>query len=118
MLTPIARTSDNRWSTACGFVRRLTAREYEIFLMLGDGLDNRRISSKLAICQRTVKFHVTSILRKLEVESRLQAGLAAAEYSRLQAELKLGAERPGGEPCPNRRVSGQLWPPSRPESVS
>jgi DNA-binding NarL/FixJ family response regulator len=53
--------------------------------MLGDGLDNRRISSMLAISQRTVKFHVTSILRKLKVESRLQAGLAAAEYSRLAA---------------------------------
>jgi DNA-binding NarL/FixJ family response regulator len=77
--------SSNRWSTACNLVGCLTAREYEIFSMLGDGLDNRRISSMLAISQRTVKFHVTSILRKLKVESRLQAGLAAAEYSRLAA---------------------------------
>ncbi len=77
-----APASDNRWSSACELVGLLTAREREIFLMLGDGLDNQRISSILAISQRTVKFHVTSILRKLEVESRLQAGLAAAEHSR------------------------------------
>lgn len=74
---------DGRWSAARKFVERLTAREREIFLMLGDGLDNRSISSMLAISQRTVKFHISSILRKLEVDSRLQAGLAAAEYSRL-----------------------------------
>jgi DNA-binding NarL/FixJ family response regulator len=74
--------ANSRWSAACKLVERLTVREHEIFLMLGDGLDNRRISSVLAVSQRTVKFHVTSILRKLEVESRLQAGLTAAEYSR------------------------------------
>jgi DNA-binding NarL/FixJ family response regulator len=75
--------ANSRWAAACEFVGRLTVREHEIFLMLGAGLDNHRISLVLAISQRTVKFHVTSILRKLEVESRLQAGLTAAEYSRL-----------------------------------
>jgi DNA-binding NarL/FixJ family response regulator len=73
---------NSRWLAARKLVGHLTAREHEIFLMLGDGLDNGSISSMLAISQRTVKFHITSILRKLEVESRLQAGLAAAEYSR------------------------------------
>src|SRR5215831_18556304 len=62
-------------------VQDLTAREYEIFALLGEGLDNRMISQSLRVSEQTVKFHVTSILRKLGVQSRLQAGLAAAEHA-------------------------------------
>ena len=79
----------SRWSAACKLAGCLTEREHEIFLMLGDGLDNRKISSLLEVSERTVKFHITSILRKLEVKSRLQAGLTAAEYVRLAAFPKV-----------------------------
>jgi DNA-binding NarL/FixJ family response regulator len=66
-------------------VHNLTKRENDVFLLLGEGLDNHKISRVLHIGERTVKLHVTSILRKLEVDSRLQAGLVAAEYGFLEA---------------------------------
>jgi DNA-binding NarL/FixJ family response regulator len=55
----------------------LTHRELVTFELLGLGYDNRSIARTLAISERTVKRHVTAILAKLGLESRLQAGLVA-----------------------------------------
>jgi DNA-binding NarL/FixJ family response regulator len=57
--------------------RRLSAREWTVFEFLGAGYDNRSIARELGVSERTVKRHVTVILAKLSLESRLQAGLAA-----------------------------------------
>lgn len=51
----------------------LTAREVEILQLLGAGLDNKAIASSLQISKHTVKFHISSILSKLNVSSRTQA---------------------------------------------
>jgi len=55
----------------------LSARERTVFEYLGFGYDNRSIARELGVSERTVKRHVTVILAKLRLESRLQAGLAA-----------------------------------------
>jgi DNA-binding CsgD family transcriptional regulator len=55
----------------------LSPRERVAFEMLGLGYDNRSMARALQISERTVKRHVTAILAKLRLESRLQAGLAA-----------------------------------------
>jgi DNA-binding NarL/FixJ family response regulator len=65
------------WTDACQRITTLTTRELEVLDLLGHGYDNRKISLSLGITERTVKLHITSILRKLGVESRLQAGLVA-----------------------------------------
>lgn len=57
--------------------RALSARERTVFQFLGAGYDNRSIARELGVSERTVKRHVTVILAKLRLESRLQAGLAA-----------------------------------------
>jgi LuxR family maltose regulon positive regulatory protein len=57
----------------------LTAREREVLSCLADGLSNSAIASRLFISQSTVKVHVHHILKKLHVESRLQAVLKAAK---------------------------------------
>lgn len=59
----------------------LTHRERVVFRLLGFGYDNRSIARELEISERTVKRYVTGILAKLELESRLQAGLAALVIS-------------------------------------
>ena len=51
----------------------LTPREAEIMQLLGTGLDNKAIASRLQISKHTVKFHVSSILAKLDVSSRTEA---------------------------------------------
>lgn len=59
----------------------LTPREAAAFELLGLGYDNRSIARVLAISERTAKRHVTAILAKLRLQSRLQAGLAAMVMS-------------------------------------
>ncbi|MCB8972205.1 MAG: AAA family ATPase [Ardenticatenaceae bacterium] len=59
----------------------LTPREVEVLRLIVDGAANRAIADQLVISERTVKSHVTSILRKLDVKSR---ALAAAKARELQ----------------------------------
>ena len=58
----------------------LTAREVEILLLLDDRLETDEIAKRLFISEHTVRSHVKSILRKLDVSSRRDAveKLAAA----------------------------------------
>jgi DNA-binding NarL/FixJ family response regulator len=47
-----------------------TAREHQILQLLLSGCSNKDIASALQISDRTVKFHVSNILRKSNVSSR------------------------------------------------
>ena len=51
----------------------LTAREHQVLGMLGAGLGNKEIASRLKISEHTAKFHVASILGKLGASSRTEA---------------------------------------------
>jgi NarL family two-component system response regulator LiaR len=51
----------------------LTTREKEILSLLVEGLSNKEIADKLVISTTTVKFHISNILNKLQVSSRLEA---------------------------------------------
>ena len=65
----------------------LTPREMEVLGALIEGLSNKSIARKLEISQHTVKFHVESLFRKLEVNSRSQAvikGLAVISQNRIE----------------------------------
>jgi len=51
----------------------LTSREREILEMMAEGASNRLIAARLAISRHTVKFHVASVLAKLDAGSRTEA---------------------------------------------
>jgi two-component system, NarL family, response regulator YdfI len=51
----------------------LTPRELEVLRMMADGAANKEIAWKLGISEHTVKFHVASILGKLDAGSRTEA---------------------------------------------
>lgn len=53
----------------------LTRREREILDLIGEGLRNRPIADRLFLSEKTVKNHVTNILRKLELNDRTEAAL-------------------------------------------
>ena len=53
----------------------LSAREREVLDLIATGKTNHDIADKLFISVRTVKFHVSSILSKLDVKNRTQAAL-------------------------------------------
>ena len=71
--------------------QQLSSRERAVFQLLGIGYDNRSIARELRVSERTVKRHVSVILAKLKLESRLQAGLAALLIS---SSTAVGAKCP------------------------
>lgn len=54
----------------------LSPREREITSLVASGQQNKFISNKLQISEKTVKAHLTTIFRKLGVEGRTQLALA------------------------------------------
>ena len=57
----------------------LTKREVEMLKLVAEGLSNKEIAQTLSVAVRTVDFHVSNILKKLEVTSRVEAAVWAKE---------------------------------------
>ncbi len=55
----------------------LTEREQEILEHVAAGDSNKEIASSLGLGEKTVKHHMTNILRKLRVRNRVEAALVA-----------------------------------------
>jgi DNA-binding CsgD family transcriptional regulator len=51
----------------------LTAREHEVLRLMAEGLGNKGIAAALHISSHTAKYHVASVLAKLDVRSRTEA---------------------------------------------
>ncbi|MGI8541490.1 MAG: response regulator [Rubrobacteraceae bacterium] len=62
-----------------GPLETLTPRESEVLKLIAKGMPNREIATELFISERTVKFHVSSLLAKLEAENRTEAVAVARE---------------------------------------
>ncbi len=56
---------------------QLTVRELEVLDCVAQGMSNKEIADALFITEQTVKNHMTSVLRKLQAEDRVQAILSA-----------------------------------------
>ena len=57
----------------------LTPREEEVLELVAEGCSNAEIGERLYISERTVKFHVSSILAKLQAKNRTEAVWLARE---------------------------------------
>lgn len=58
-------------------INSLTNRELEVLVQVANGLFNKEIAMSLHISERTVKNHMSSIFKKLEVSDRTQAAVFA-----------------------------------------
>jgi serine/threonine-protein kinase PknK len=85
----IKRARDQRLASQLGFHMAtrpsrstealLTPREGEVLTLIGQGLSNGEIATRLVITESTAKVHVHNILAKLRVKTRLQAALIAQQ---------------------------------------
>ncbi|MGI5452476.1 response regulator [Streptomyces sp. CA-249302] len=73
-------------------VGRLTGREREVLVLIAEGLSNGDIGARIHLSAGTVKDHVSAILTKLRVTSRVQAALLAQRAGLLDA----GRDAEGG----------------------
>jgi NarL family two-component system response regulator LiaR len=55
----------------------LTEREFEIMVLVAQGLPNQEIANRLVLSERTVRTHMTNILSKLHLANRTQVALYA-----------------------------------------
>jgi DNA-binding CsgD family transcriptional regulator len=75
----------------------LTPRELEVLRLLVEGRSNRQIAEQLFISGKTVSVHVTNLLAKLGVHSRLEAAAMARRFG-LEQPAGSEPETPGSAP--------------------
>ena len=66
-----------------GSASLLTPREQDVLKLLAEGLPNKGVASRLEVSEHTVKFHVNSIMGKLNAQSRTEAVILATRLGLL-----------------------------------
>lgn len=79
VLTKLVRMNDEM-DVESRKIATLTQREREIVSLIGEGLKNKQIASRLFISEATVRHHFTSIFDKLDVSDRLELIIYAYRY--------------------------------------
>ena len=76
-LVPLLQQTMKKKKLAKKKLDSLTDREGELLKLLSDGMSNKDIAERLSLSERTVKNHLSSIFKKLEVMDRTQAAVFA-----------------------------------------
>ena len=53
-------------------MKTLTPSEKQVAMLVMQGLSNKTIAGNLSVTEKTIKFHLTNIYKKMEVKSRTQ----------------------------------------------
>lgn len=67
----------------------LSPREAEVYKMLVKGMTNKAIGEKLFVTDKTIKFHVTAILKKKQAKTRFQLIRQEAEKTSILNKVPL-----------------------------
>ncbi|MDM4720188.1 response regulator transcription factor [Micromonospora sp. WMMA1363] len=79
LITAFAASAPATPESARAAVGALTPRERDVLTCLGLGLSNQQIADRLTMAESTTKTHVSRILAKLDLRSRVQAAILAQE---------------------------------------
>lgn len=74
-------TRTRQWREEVGDkLKRLTPRERQILELLARGYDNNAIAKELTITMKTTTYHITNLLKKLQLKNRQEAALWASKH--------------------------------------
>jgi DNA-binding NarL/FixJ family response regulator len=79
LLDRFAETSPDEETKPPPALESLTERELEVLKLLAGGLSNAELAEQLFLSETTVKSHISSVLRKLDLRDRVQAVVLAYE---------------------------------------
>jgi DNA-binding NarL/FixJ family response regulator len=69
-------TSKNKaYRASLGLLNKLSQREFDVAVHVSNGYSNKQIAELCSISESTVKFHLSEVFRKLEVDNRLNLAL-------------------------------------------
>jgi DNA-binding NarL/FixJ family response regulator len=80
LVADLARTTPDEEADRGDKTTHLTKREREVVTLVGAGLRNSQIAARLSISEVTVRNHLTSTFRKLELENRFQLVIYAFQH--------------------------------------
>ncbi len=80
LFSQIARAAVRRGKEAALEGVRMTQREREVVELIGDGMSNKEIATRLKIAADTVKSHVRNVMEKLALHTRLQIAAYAHRH--------------------------------------
>lgn len=72
LFSQIAREAIGRGEDLASDAVRMTARERQVIELIGEGLSNKEIATRLNIATHTVRSHVRNVMEKLALHTRLQ----------------------------------------------
>ncbi|MFF5178181.1 response regulator [Micromonospora sp. NPDC000316] len=79
LITAFAATAPGASAATRAALDTLTPRERDVLACLGLGLSNQQVADRLGLAESTTKTHVSRILAKLDLRSRVQAAILAQE---------------------------------------
>lgn len=78
-LVTVSNKSGGEENRAIEKINSLTKREYEVLMLIAEGLSNKSIANRIYISEKTVKNHISNIFKKLSVKDRVQVVIFAYE---------------------------------------
>jgi DNA-binding CsgD family transcriptional regulator len=86
----------------------LSAREAEVLRLLAQGLSNREMAERLYLSRRTVEFHVSRLLSKLDARNRTEAAFLASRLDLSSATVSTGPHPGEATPAPGEFDDGEF----------
>jgi two-component system NarL family response regulator len=96
------------YQTSLGLLNKLTQREYDIAIRVGNGENNKQIAKACAITERTVKAHLTEVFQKLGVADRLNLALVLSADEKSKNPENLDIQLGNSFETPRPQIVGQV----------